>query len=408
MSGKTQFIEACQSNDLDKCKDLFARSVVTLNGDLIFAIGLELCLINNCNDVCDWIIDINKGNKKINFTALMLKAIRTGNTQLYKAYNEKFPNNDKYEYSIRLAIKHDQYDFCFWILTEYKLSNEILNDLFNSMCMSGHLKLVQWMYEHCTIDINYNNALTLAGINGHIETCKWLLTIKPSLNIRTNNDTIFTDACGNGHMEMGKWLLEYDPAFNNFDTMTRAFRYSCIGFSSMNYNICMWLLELCPDIVITDEIFNNACEYDNMNISRKLYEINPSINTNNNNCFAFRTACTNNNKTMCEWLYKTDPNMNFNMIYRLLENHDLSSEVCEYLKLIDPDFEYEDYYGECKVIIKLKTIVRECSFNDKCSICLEEPNCILPCNHELCYDCANKVIDCPLCRKPFSFCYSSK
>jgi len=64
--------------------------------------------------------------------------------------------------------------------------------------------------------------------------------------------------------------------------------------------------------------------------------------------------------------------------------------------------------GQYILYKQIKTIKKEnIVFNDKCCVCLEEPNCLTECNHNICLECVNMLKEhiCPLCRESFEFCY---
>ena len=46
----------------------------------------------------------------------------------------------------------------------------------------------------------------MACSNGHIEIVKWLISIRPDIDISSKNDYAFLIACYNGNIEVAKWL----------------------------------------------------------------------------------------------------------------------------------------------------------------------------------------------------------
>ena len=69
---------------------------------------------------------------------------------------------------------------------------------------------------------------------------------------------------------------------------------------------------------------------------------------------------------------------------------------------------YKIINGQYILYKKIKTIKKEnIVFNDKCCVCLEEPNCLTECNHDMCLKCIDMLREhiCPLCRQSFEVCY---
>ena len=75
---------------------------------------------------------------------------------------------------------------------------------------------------------------------------------------------------------------------------------------------------------------------------------------------------------------------------------------------INSDITYKIIDGIYILYKRIKTIkIDNIVFNDKCCVCLEEPNCLTECNHDMCLECVDRLKEhiCPLCRKQFDFCY---
>ena len=58
--------------------------------------------------------------------------------------------------------------------------------------------------------------------NGHFEMAKWILQMKPNIDISDEYEDAFNNACQNRHFEIAQWLLKMKP---NFD-INYAFYYA--------------------------------------------------------------------------------------------------------------------------------------------------------------------------------------
>ena len=105
---------------------------------------------------------------------------------------------------------------------------------------------------------------------------KWLLEIKPDIDISANNELAFEYACYFGSIETAKWLLEIKPDINIRIDNDNIFRVCCIRDN--NLTIIKWLLEIKPDINIEEnnhEAFKNACKNNAIQIANFLISLNP-------------------------------------------------------------------------------------------------------------------------------------
>ena len=50
--------------------------------------------------------------------------------------------------------------------------------------------------------------------NRHIEMAKWLIEIKPTIDIRVEHEYAFRSCCRNGYIELSKWLFEMNPTID--------------------------------------------------------------------------------------------------------------------------------------------------------------------------------------------------
>lgn len=88
-------------------------------------------------------------------------------------------------------------------------------------------------------------AFVRACVDGRLDLAKRLLSIKPTINISTLNESAFRITCYNGHIEVAKWLLAIKPTIDISADDEYAFRYAC---SNGHVKVATWLLEIKPSI----------------------------------------------------------------------------------------------------------------------------------------------------------------
>ena len=86
------------------------------------------------------------------------------------------------------------------------------------------------------VESNSATLILRLASSGKLEVAKWLLTITKKLNIHTNNELPFRNACKNLHFDFVKWLFSLDNkinihAENNdvFDTLCKLKRSGYLG-----------------------------------------------------------------------------------------------------------------------------------------------------------------------------------
>lgn len=142
----------------------------------------------------------------------------------------------------------------------------IYKSAFILSCHSGHLQVVQWLYQlsvdnkiPISISGGYNLIFQYTCGYGHLETAKWLyeLSIKTNdkINIHADSESAFKYSCNGGHLETAKWLYE-------------------LGITTKE-----------PiNIHIDDDVFKLVCINDYLEIAKWLYQIsienNDPININ--------------------------------------------------------------------------------------------------------------------------------
>ena len=86
--------------------------------------------------------------------------------------------------------------------------------IFRYVCYKKQFKVAKWLLSlKPDINISYNNeeVFRYACCHGNLDIAKWLYRVKPDINISSNNNEAFYGACYNGHLGVGKWLQSLKP-----------------------------------------------------------------------------------------------------------------------------------------------------------------------------------------------------
>ena len=265
------------------------------------------------------------------------------------------------EYYFYSDLTNNQNSFNNYSLENYfsdLMNNEnSLEKRFINLINSGDLLAIQEMYYNQinNILVDYDMIFIRTCKYGHLEVAKWLLEIKPDINISTENDSAFICACISGNLEIPKWLLEIKP-----------------------------------DIYFNGEMsFLACCEKDNLEIAIWLLEIKPTIDISVKNNYAFNFCCEHRNLKTAKWLSEINPN------YKLTIEND---KIINFwiIKKINTDK---------SIIIEKESIKNEDLI---CPICYEnEVEIQTNCKHNYCLSCIENVnyknYVCPYCRTELKY-----
>ena len=124
--------------------------------------------------------------------------------------------------NIFIAIKK------YYELNKIKINKyEDINNVFNSACFKGMYEIVKWLLEiKPDIDIN-NYTFNQACYSGSIEIVKILLEKNPDIDISKDNEEAFFISCSNGHINLSKFLLEKKGDINISIINQSIFKHTC-------------------------------------------------------------------------------------------------------------------------------------------------------------------------------------
>lgn len=213
-----------------------------------------------------------------------------------------------------------------------KSFQNIVYNIFQSLCLQGYLETLQWFYECVKHDFVINKTrrqhlfLSLCKIQATRKqkttpVLWWLLSLKilDQLDVHAYNEKAFRTACVNGNFEVIKLLLdlEGDRRINVHADNEGAFRWACCNG---HLEIVKLLLDLEGDrridVHAEDEwAFRKACETGNLEIVKLLLDLDKDrkINVNINNDEAFQTACGNKKLDVIRLLLELKGNQKINV-----------------------------------------------------------------------------------------------
>ena len=183
---------------------------------------------------------------------------------------------------------------------------------------------------------------------------KYLLEIKPDINLQIDNDSIFCGCCNRGQLRVIKWLYSIIPNL----TPIAKYEHSICGACYGGYlHVAKWLMK---------------------NVE------NLDIKVDNDYCMVH--AVEHEDFDIIEWICELEPER-----YKVVYN--------------DENNEIEEFTINKKLIIeKSKELKKEEIV--ECPICYENKSTILTCcDHQFCFNCLNEYnkkgsfLNCAYCRK---------
>ncbi len=264
--------------------------------------------------------------------------------------------------------------------------------------------------------------------HGVLAIAKWIVSIKPSINVSMNHEQPFINAISNGHIHMANWLLKQKPTINISAHEEEAFCNVC---KSGNMGAAQWLYALKPDLnvsIANETPFRIACENGHLHVAQWLLHVKPTIDISAHFEYAFLHAVRNNHYQVVKWLLETKPTIDVRInddeafktaceqrsirILRFLAQ----IRDCYRIDIVVDNFaqrfnEEEDigvitywYIYEKKQLPCLNTLIQTDGISHECCVCWEASNAKLQCGHYVCQGCLKNLqtMKCPYCRAEFT------
>jgi glycosyltransferase involved in cell wall biosynthesis len=218
---------------------------------------------------------------------LFIDHCRDGFFNTLKLIYEHYPDVIKYNWAIVWTCTSGHMEIAKWLYEkrqDYPMF--IWEFAFMWSCMNGELDIIKWIYSvKPNININADcgdnddggfensdvNGFTMACTSGELDVAKWLLEINPIETLSGIDEfNTFAYVCkqqkftndieGNSYdpILILKWLIEIKPEMNISENNEMAFYYAC---TFDNIETAKWLLEIKPDInisIMNDYIFRQS------------------------------------------------------------------------------------------------------------------------------------------------------
>jgi ankyrin repeat protein len=185
-----------------------------------------------------------------------------------------------------------------------------MEERFIELCENGDLDGAQQCYQlnpniniFLNIDIS-ENAFRIACSKGHLEIAKWLLLVKPDINISANNGYAFRIACSEGHLEVTQWLHLVNPTIISISQSIYLFILVCEkGYLEM----AKWLFQIyLYDIYYIERAFYRACRKRQLHVVQWFLQVSKETGQEYSH-FAFINACKNGRLELAQWLQNLKP-----------------------------------------------------------------------------------------------------
>ncbi len=144
----------------------------------------------------------------------------------------------------------------------------------------------------------------------NFDLMKWLLKIKPDIDISADNEYAFYRACVYGRIDIAEWLLHLKPDINLSVKSYLPFRAAC---HQGELDMAQWVFALISgddvDIDIYENAFIGTCHGGYLEVSKWLLKIKPEIDVSSDDEYAFIGACKCGHMKTVKWLLEIKPDI---------------------------------------------------------------------------------------------------
>lgn len=259
------------------------------------------------NDMAIWIIEIDPDVRiaqDLNIIPIIAESNNLNLMEIILKHQPKL-NDDIIITSFKLSMLKGHYDMGRLIGKYRSDVNLYISNLKTSLVTDNNLFGLQTAYEIKPFNVDIS-LYTVAMHYADSETCMWLYSINPDLDLTKNNDKLLRDMYTLKKYDQLHWLLEktgdqlinvrYAWACKNNHLLLM----KCIRTLNPKHSLCF----------SNNLLMNMACKNNYLEIVDWLYDEEPTINLSNNDDELFKIICYNSNNKILEWFLNANPDAN--------------------------------------------------------------------------------------------------
>lgn len=461
----TSFQYSCKNNNVDLFKYIYmtdfnsTNSIITIN--MIYK-EFKFSLINSKKLIYEYIHSLkikfdNKQKREIFIELCKLNYIyeikwlcshydidvhANNNSMLYHCFKHGYVDLAHWIISQKIYVCENMINICcennnLVMLQDFSSKAEIpmTSEIIENVCKNNYYDMFVWLYENYTFTDSFCKYFSIASGRNYKKICEFLISrtdliadlidedttnrIDPNILswLITDHIHIFDNSYLSSFMIhsdnlncikslIAKYNIEIEDTYDIYGNLS-TFQYfideTIIYLVENNIEIFNKVfdnlfIECCKqnlheqvktistryviDLDIIEDQFINACSNGDLDMAKVLYAMDTLIDICKYNNKAFYSACYNKRTATCDWL---------------CELNDTYSYVLS------------DFYNIYDMVIKITIIHTDTIIDDICCVCMDNTNSKTNCNHIICLQCANKVINriCPLCRGHIKYCYQN-
>lgn len=327
----------CEYGFLQYAKDLLSRRSqinVRFNNDYAFQ---KACERENL-EIAQWLYSIIY-DPSIVVSAIFSKAIQRNNFDLalwlYKI-NPNYDISSNDDEAFRIACFVGNNEIINWLLKIKPTINisAMENEAFKEACKRNNLNLAKHLYSlKPDMDLSCcgNEAFLSACYWGNFEMAQWLYSLNPSIDLGFKNDEPFRLVCKRSsvnkkRIDFVKWFLSIRPQVDIFSNDNEIFKSLVLNnYDSEDFELGKFIIiqkyKFNKKKVFLEKSFFVCCETGFLKLAQWIYNSRPDIDICAREDKCFKAACQNNHVEIAKWFKSLNPKYIVNIINDQIESH---------------------------------------------------------------------------------------